>query len=427
MMKGEMGKGYLDFMVGKRNIYYAGLDDLSLPSIRSRKNNHLSLEEHIRYMVALSLLVDHIAIPPGFIASSLAFPGAGDIATIRLGDLFQEKAVMTAVYGNMAKTTDFLDQKMEKGIKEERELFRKLESEARPFFKSIPLLRREAMRGSEIFKIQLIENLHALPKSILSPRVYKRIIEEVSVVARRGEVVLDRETFMKILEEMRLSPKSYRACLMAMNSAYYYSGATTYHADISLPNVELYSAMGRRMFEGGDNRIQIAYDPRFFLDVLEAYGIKNEEIDRLTYQDIQWLRKTEEFKEFKNSYHRLCKLIQDESLRAKKLSGPELLQLKYRLLKTITKEYNVGSSRVNKYLRGEKFTVGLFLACLRYAISYTSLIGNIIFAAGIFYSPITHRFRCSPVQLVARKLGRRQFAFYLYLDMLDRIFAGNRK
>ena len=54
------------FLADRQVVYYAGLDDIALPFGELLRVIPESPERHAVYLKALSLVVDHVVIPPSF-------------------------------------------------------------------------------------------------------------------------------------------------------------------------------------------------------------------------------------------------------------------------------------------------------------------------------------------------------------------------
>src|SRR3990172_12831077 len=112
------GNPSLNFLKNKNVIYYAGLDEKGLPFHESaRKILGLSIK-NITYLKALSLVADHVVVPPTFFFFCIPAE-EGRVYHKQLLPLFSERHVLTTVYGGLNKTRDFLALKKEKGFEDE--------------------------------------------------------------------------------------------------------------------------------------------------------------------------------------------------------------------------------------------------------------------------------------------------------------------
>lgn len=407
----------LTFLEGKRNVYYAGLDDKAFPFGEAKRRIKASFLEQLRYIKILALLVDHIAIPPTFIVSAMNRPDSSEVIKSYLLDLFKEKVVLTSIYSSMFETKDFIDFKILEGSPDEKIIFLKNKAQATDLFNQIPLLHRYIPAMSYGFRSRLVDNLVAISPLILKDEIKEQIIEQIDMTEASGEISLSREIYLNILSRFPLPLRSYRACYYAMNAAYYLLGAQTYFSDISCLNVEEFSVLGRSMFDEEEHKILIAYDPSLFLHVLLCHNISINNIDALDINNLIILRSSYEFRLFKELYFKMCNLIQKLALMKSNVSLNKIQMIKGELAKEIQKKYHIESKRLSKWLLAEDFGMSIILGGLGFALGGPA--GATVGAILGLIPPILKRFDTSPAERILNKLKQRNYNFYFYLDLIE--------
>ena len=154
-----------------------------------------------------------------------------------------------------------------------------------------------------------------------------------------------------------------------------------------------------------------------FLHVIRAHGVKIEEIDSLTYKDIKILRSTNEFILFKELYYKMCSTLQSIDIAGAILSKDKIRKFKSDLFQNIESRYHAEQRHLNKCYQVEDFGGALILGGLGFALAGPG--GAAVGAALGLLQPTLRTFKASPVDLIIKKLKRKNFGYYLYLELLQ--------
>ena len=414
----------LDFLKKTNNIYYTGLDYRAFPNDDKHKKIYISQSMHLCYLKILSLLVDHVIVPPTFIVSGMSQNDKDEKFIRALMDFFLSKSFITSVYGSMNSASDFVEHKLHYGDHEEKSLFNSRKHEAKTFFNNIPLIKRNVENQSKGFKQGIIENIYLISESILPKEIKGKIENRLNFIEAQGEIALDRMTFINILENLGLKDnrRQYIACYYAMNSSYYFSGAEIYSSDIACLSVEEYSVLGTTKFHGNnDHKIIIGYDPSLFYMVLKCHGITTEEIAALTVEEIDHLKKDHRFIAFLEQYHEFANILQKTASETNRWSKKQISDFKLLLLLEIEKRFHTEEKRLMKWITNEDIGSGFLFSLIGAVLGFGAAgpFGAIAGSGLGFVGPLTKIGRFSLADIIAKKISTKQFAFYLYIEFLN--------
>lgn len=413
-------KHSLDFLRGRVSVYYAGLDYRAFPFNKTNKRLSVGQTAHILYLKVLALLVDHVAIPPAFLVSGMSPSDPDEVFVRSLGDLFQSKTFVTAVHGTMNDPVDFYWYKLRAGDADERSIFQGREHQATTFFREVPLLHRDIPSMSGTFRDLSLEKLEAISDTTLPSEVKDRLRIEIQEAEAEGEVALSRMGFIAILDKLGLPRKQYLACYYAMNSAYYESGAATYHSDIACLSVEEFSVLGAHHFETQNHPIVVGYDPSLFYRVLRCHGVTSADIHGLTPYEIERLKADTRFKAFVLLYRDFVSLLQSAQDISNHWPKWKIIKFKEELLSEIETRFHAEQRMLANLVFGEDVGSGFFTALLGAVLGFTIAgpPGALVGAGVGFLGPLLKLGKFSVAEVIAKKLSQKQFSFFLYVEYL---------
>lgn len=101
------------------SIYYAGLDNYSLPLGDGEKLVSLSSSKQVDYIKLLCLVSDEVIVPPSFYFYWVG-TAKNPNKISQLMDLYQAGFVSSAVHSTMSESRDFLEHKLIYGTREDK-------------------------------------------------------------------------------------------------------------------------------------------------------------------------------------------------------------------------------------------------------------------------------------------------------------------
>lgn len=412
----------LDFLKNKTSVYYSGLDYRAFPWNDMQTRLNFDKKTHLVYLKVLALLVDHVAIPPTFLVYGMKANDKDEQFLRSVSEMFDSKTFLTAVHSSMNNPKDFFEYKLNQGDVDEKTIFATRKNESQNFFKKIPLLHRDINSMSSNFKDLLIENINKISDRTLEEEKQERIFREIQNTEKVGEVSLSRSAFINILDNTKidLTKNQYRACYYAMNNAYYTSGAQTYYSDIACLSVEEYSVLGKDIFEAENNKVIIGYDPILFFNVLKCHNISFEEIENLTQNEIDRLKEDNRFKHFIIQYRKYIDLLQQVELAVSGWSKEKIRKFKLDVITDIENRFHTEQLKLTKWAIREDIGSG-FLTTILGGVLGLLVAGPV--GAGIgagigFLGPVSKIFKFSGSEIIASKIAKKEFTFFLYIEYL---------
>ena len=307
----------LDFIRGRLVVYYAGLDYKSAPFGESEAVLSRIWRGHCLFLKALSLVADHVVIPPTFFFYSCPLSPTVTVRTYvnELAPLFDGRVLLSPVYSGLGETIEFLDLKQEWGSPSERRLIEQRRASLETLFAQVPLLHREVSMQSAGFEQEFVQQSRLL-RSRTTRQKAAELLERAIEAQIYGDVSLSRGAVITSLDvnlrKGAITKREYRTLYYAMNRAYYYAGTSTYlDARISMLDAVKHTPMLRSFLTGDSPRMLVAYDPQVVLEVLNAHGISNEDLDLLPSRRILQIRSRPEFAAFRDRYAEFARLTQD--------------------------------------------------------------------------------------------------------------------
>ncbi len=305
------------------NIYYAGLDNYSLPLGDGEKLISETSLLQIKYLKALCLVSDKIIVPPSFY---LYWVGANKSRKNlkELADLYQAGFIKSAVHSSMASSSDFLKYKLEYGTKDDINLTKNNILDLDYLFSEMPLSKRDVTKQSGGFKEQIISDIEMSYKS----SYYKEfIINSIKNKTSVNGVVASREEINNLhysaYSKNKISKHELRQYYYTTNKCYYHQGAITYDGVISILDAHRYSILGKPLFES-TNGILLGYDPQVIMGILNSFGITSRFIDNLSISEIRNIRESSSFQSFKSSYLIFSQELQKINLNIGNISKKKL-------------------------------------------------------------------------------------------------------
>lgn len=401
----------LQFLENRVSVYYAGLDDLQPPYAL---DHTVTPKDHVRNLKALTLFVEHVAVPPTFIVAGIPSMMAAEHVKRQLQPLFDERVIVSAVHSTMAHPVDFIDYKLHRGAAREREFFASREAAIRSFFTTLPLLHRDIVTMSLGYRSLLLKHLHNASRRQLRSKVFDRLMKEFEATEKRFGPVASREDFLLVLQNSMAGTRSrqFRVAFDLMNAAYYREGALTYGGNIVDVHVTKYIDSPALAREAG--RLLVAYDPDVLASVLHEIGLDTGELDILTPELILDIRSTKAFRAFVRAYFAFADVV-DRQLDLSSFRGlTRLERLRTGVADRVRDKFRDESEALKNALRMEDWTTAAALGALGFVL--TPLAGA---AAGL--APLLSRYvNSSPGQLRLRMFRPKRFVFSLYMHVLRR-------
>ena len=415
----------LNFLTSANSVYYTGLDYQAFPFGETEKRVYMDKKKQIILLKVLTLLVDHVAIPPSFLIMALNPDPKNELFYSSLIELFQSKTLITSVHGNMSEPLDFFKYKLETSNLYEKFIFSARGHNALNFFKGIPLFHRNVNTASLTFKDLLLENLYKISKITITDTLLEKIIATIGLTERIGEVALSRTGFIKIINSLRLTHHQYRACYYAMNSAYYTSGAQTYHSDIACLAVEEFSILNHDLFSKKNNSIIVGYDPSIFYKVLMFHGITDIELFNLSPSDIDELKRDSRFIAFVSIYREFVQLLQLAKKITSNWTKDKIIKLKDEILKETEKRFHAEKIKFDKWIQGEDIGSGILTAVLGAILGFF-VAGPIGAAGGTalgLLGPLLKLGNISLVEVILDTIASKNYSFVMYIEYLKEKLA----
>ena len=412
----------LDFLSSSVNVYYAGLDYRGFPFGETVRRIGTDQKIHIRYLKVLALLADHIIIPPSFLVFAMKPSDKNETFTRSTVEFFQANKFLTSIYSTMNNPVDFFHHKTRTGDEEERDGFLLRKNEACTLFSHIPLFHRNVTSESNQFKNTLLGNIEAIPDNRLSQHIKEQIRKKIKEAEMSEGVALSRKTFIAILNTigLRANRRAYRLCFYAMNAAYYNTGAQLYKSDIACLSVEEYSILQSASFEIENSRILVGYDPSIFYNMLIQHGVTPEEIDAISIDEINRLKAETCFVEFSRLYKEFIELSQQMSVKTRGWSKSRICKLKAEILNGIETRFHAERKQLDRWRLTEDIGTGFLLAALGGVLGCI-IVGpaGILFGTGLgLVSPVIKLGRLSISEIIATKLSKQNYKFYLFIEHL---------
>lgn len=313
------------------NIYYAGLDNYSLPLGDGEKLILLSSDSQVDYIKLLCLVSDHVIVPPSFY-----FYWAGTKGTNKklseLMDLYQAGYVSSAVHSTMGDSKDFLEHKLLYGTAEEKLSIHNNSDTLNTLFSEIPLTIRDVAVQSSGFKDKIE---HEIERGYRNGKYRDYLLNTLNSEPIRGGVIASRgeinELHYGAYASGLIGKHEFRKYYYTTNKCYYNQGAITYDSIISILDAHRYSILGKFLFET-KHGIQLGYDPQIILGILNSFGINNQLVSALSVGDLRSVRESYVFQSFKKAYFEFSYEIQKINLLVGGLSKDKLknIQILYR-------------------------------------------------------------------------------------------------
>lgn len=416
----------LAFLHHKVVLYYAGLDVLALPfgeaasAIARRQRLNLS------FIKALTLFVDHVAIPPSFFIEPLRQGALPRSAVGYLAPLYAAGWVVSPIYEGMGSTRDFLEHKLKttKRALTSGVLMREMQV-AGNLFREIPVLHRNVQVQSAGFLRRVSDTmrkrLHRQQPLLAMASTMLHAVE-----GRYG-IPLSREEALAALGDAlkngKLTPRQLRSLHYLVSGSYFAQGAETYNAAVALPGAVRYGILGKEMFTTRPNRVLVAYDPELLLDLLRSFGIRTEEVDNLSPTDLQVLHASPQFAAFRDSYYRFAVDTQELLGSLGRLSASELAELR----NTIFIEFHATHGHTSKRVERKRSRWGL-----AENIFWSISLGALGFAVGDWWGLILGGIPPAlqaggTTERVIERFAQQEHAFHQYLTFLDSILVHVRR
>lgn len=406
----------LQFLNDKIVVYYAGLDDESLPFNEGKKLICETANEQISYLKALSLIVDYIVIPPSFYFYWSNFTTSPESFSTLL-KLYEANIIISPIHSGMNCTSEFLHYKLSSNDIKDKKLIKNNWSLIEPFFKKIPVLHRNVNRQSKGFKTILSED-------------FENQIFRVEVADRIFDLLIDRQQFNIAISRNLLETKfeelyrkdiininEFRKLYYTTNKSYYKQGARTYSSNISIIGAERYSILGKDIFID-KNSILLAYDPLILIGILENFGINKNIISNLSVNDILKVRESNTFKSFKNAYKEFAEELQRLEILTKRISKEKLIllkaKIKTRFMQKYFKEMSKFENKKDLWNLSEMIFFAIALGSIGFIViplvgAILGLIPIIIYKAGLTPSLSNY---------VINNLIEKEIAFFRFIEEL---------
>lgn len=307
------------------NIYYAGLDNYSLPLGDGEKLISVSSSKQVDYIKLLCLVADEVIVPPSFYFYWVGTAKKPKQMSL-LMDLYQAGFVSSAVHSTMSESKDFLAHKLIYGTKEDKSYISANKQVLDELFSEIPLTKRNVAVQSGGFR-EKVEG--EILRAYRDSRYRESLLTKLGTETPRGGVIASREE-VNILhyiahDQGLISKHELRKYYYTTNKCYYHQGAITYNSIISILDAHRYTILGKHLFET-KHGILLGYDPQVIEGILNSFGITDRVISSLSTQEILKIRSSEVFGEFKSAYNEFSRELQRVSVLVNGLSKEKLIQ-----------------------------------------------------------------------------------------------------
>lgn len=363
----------------KIGIYYAGLDNHSLPFGDGEKLISRTSSKQISYIKLLCLVSDEVIIPPSFyLYWAGSFRNSNQLS--QLMDLYQAGFVSSSVHSTMSESKDFLMYKLIYGSSSDICNVISNKKILDELFTKIPLTKRDVTIQSCGFQEKIAtEILNGYPESRYREVLLKKIASKTSV----SGVVVSREE-LNILHHTAhnrglINKHEMRQYYYSTNKCYYHQGALTYNSIISLVDAHKYSILGKNLFES-KHGILLGYDPQVIGGILNCFGITDKIINSLSVQDIFKIKEAKAFSEFKVAYSEFARELQRIFVLVNGLSKEKILKFQISLREEFLSDYFCQKNEYEKSMEhwsfGEMTVFGLALGGVGFFV--TPIIGAIL-------------------------------------------------
>lgn len=409
----------LKFLNGKVVIYYAGLDDESLPFSEGKKLILETADDQITYLKALSLVTDYIVVPPSFYFYWSKYIQS-KMSLNTLLKLYEANIVISPIHLGMNCGSEFLQHKLASKNIKDKKLIKSNWLLIHPFFRRIPVLHRNVGRQSKGFKTILLEELD---NQILSAEVTDRI-NDLLAENQKYNISISRNSletkFEHLFKNKTIDIYEFRKLYYATNKSYYKQGAKTYCSSISILGAERYSILGKDMFID-DNSILLAYDPFVLIGILECFGINKKIISQLTVEEIVKIRDSPVFDLFKIAYKSFAEELQRLEIITKRVSKVKLNKLKSEIFTKFMKKY----LREMRFFENKKdiwnLSEMMFFAIALGSVGFIviPLVGAILGLLPI----IVYKIGLTPSlsKFVINNMNEKEIVFFRFIEVLNSI------
>ena len=328
-------------------IYYAGLDNYSLPFSEGNKLQGCWANNQIDYIKLLCLVSDHVIIPPSFFPYWIGTKKAPNNLS-QLYELYQAGFVSSAVHSTMNMSKDFLEHKLIFGTEEDKFNIKNNQQKLNLLFSEIPLSKRNVINQSKGFKERMIEDININAKnSYYKDLLINNLIEQ----KQKGGVLASRENINQhhhyALNRGDINKTEFRKYYYTTNKNYYHQGAMTYNSIISTLDAYRYTILGKSIFEN-DNGLYLAYDPQIIMMILNNFGISNTIVQELNINELTMIKQSQIFHKFKQQYFEFAKSLQLLNLQLSNFSKERLYKMNSYFQKEFNKSYFNQQTHYNK-------------------------------------------------------------------------------
>jgi len=406
----------LQFLNDNIIVYYAGLDDESLPFNEGKKLIYETADDQISYLKALSLVVDYIIIPPSFYFYWSNYINSQKSLSTLL-KLYEANIIISPIHSGMNCTSEFLQYKLASNDIKDKKLIKNNWSLLQPFFKNIPVLHRNVNRQSKGFKTILTEDFE---NQIFRVEVADRIFD-LLIDGQKFNIAISRNSLESKFEEFYrkdiINTNEFRKLYYTTNKSYYKQGARTYSSKISIIGAERYSILGKDIFMD-ENSILLAYDPLILIGILENFGINKNVISQLSVNDILKVRTSNTFKSFKNAYKNFAEELQRLEILTKRISKDKLnllkTKIKTRFIQKYFKEMSNFENKKDNWNLSEMIFFAVALGSIGFIViplvgAILGLVPIIIYKTGLTPSLSSY---------VINNLMEKKIAFFRFIEEL---------
>ncbi len=415
----------LNFLRGSTCIYYAGLDNESLPFLEGEKQVEITVNDQILFLKALSLVADYIVIPPSFFFYWSSIHRDSKILETVL-NLFQADIVLSPIYTSMNMGIDFLEHKMWHGSTQDRGIITDHKKLLSPFFRKLPVFHRNVHIQSGGFKQFLSSEF----SNIQSPPPVRKRVNRLILDPKNKEVQISRAQIYRelgySLNYEGLKKHQYRKYYYATNRSYYKQGGITYEAVISIVGAERYSVLGKELFSE-KHGILIAYDPMVILGIFESMGISKALINRLSIEDLIEIRKSSIFAVFREAYYSFALTLQELALSTNRISKAFIFNSKSEFTKKFISRYFTEEVLFRKYTSnwniGEMTFFALALGTVGFFV--IPVVGAVLGVVPI----LLYKLDLTPkmFNVVIEKITEKEIPFFLFINELRDISKNMKK
>ena len=409
----------LAFLTDRVVLYYAGLDDVSLPFGEARRQLATTAAAQPLYLKALLLVADFVVVPPSFLFAWSAYC-QGSVGPQDIARLHQAQILLSPVYRGMTSGLDFLDYKLGTGSRDETAFIRAAWDSLQPLFDALPVFNRDVGLQSGGFHRGVSEEVEHLNIPVRARDSLQAVLGVApDALVRTSRTDLHQEA--QALEARGiLSRRQFRGVFHAINRAYYHQGARTYGAAIAVPAAPRYAVLGSRMFQP-DGGIVVAYDPEVILALLAGFGIEREEVQGLPLQNLLRLRESRNWRDFTAAYSRMAFAVQGLQFHSGRLSNADVEHLKAVFLGSCLKTSSDQQARyrrlLERYSKGEVVVTSLGLGGLGLALTpiagfFLGLLPVVLYFSGVT-AGLGKRF--------ADKIEAESTAFFRFVNDLQQV------